>query len=90
VLIYCKLVVQNQLIVKKDFNERSLQIDFIDFQSVPDEKFKLILNVQDLNTKFVCLRQYIPATSVAYQLLLIFHFEPLNFNYRNIIINSWS
>uniref|UniRef100_A0A2S2P6X4 Uncharacterized protein n=1 Tax=Schizaphis graminum TaxID=13262 RepID=A0A2S2P6X4_SCHGA len=55
----CMLVVQNQFIVTKDFNERSQIIALIDFQSVPDEKFKLILNYQDHNTKFVCLRQYI-------------------------------
>jgi len=64
-------VVQHQPIVTKDINERG-QVDLIDFQSVPDGEFKLILNYQDYNSKFVCLRQSKNATELAHQLLSIF------------------
>jgi hypothetical protein len=48
-----KLVIKP--ITTTDFNERA-QIDMVDFQSVPDGKFKYILNYQDHATKFVILR----------------------------------
>lgn len=33
------------VIIPNDFNERG-QVDLIDFQSIPDEKYKWILNYQ--------------------------------------------
>lgn len=48
-----KLVIKP--IISKDFNERG-QVDLVDFQSVPDGKFKWILNYQDHSTKFLSLR----------------------------------
>jgi len=41
-------------IVSKDFNERD-QVDLVDFQSLPDGKFKWILNYQDHHTTFISL-----------------------------------
>lgn len=66
-----KLVVKP--ITSKDFNERG-QVDLIDFQSLPDGKYKWILNYQDHSTKFVSLRplQTKRAAEVASQLLKIF------------------
>lgn len=55
----CKKSMNRKLVIKPfttaDFNERA-QIDLVDFQSVPDWKFKWILNYQDRGTKFVILR----------------------------------
>jgi len=50
-----KLVIKP--ITSNDFNERG-QVDLINFnfQSVPDGKYKWILNNQDHNTKFISLR----------------------------------
>ncbi|KAF0702823.1 KRAB-A domain-containing protein 2-like, partial [Aphis craccivora] len=48
-----KLVIKP--ITSNDFNERG-QVDLIDFQSVPDRKYKWILNYQDHNTKCISLR----------------------------------
>ncbi|KAL4120448.1 hypothetical protein QTP88_013139 [Uroleucon formosanum] len=68
--IKTKLVIKP--ITTADFNERA-QIDFVDFQSVPDGKFKWILNYQNHATKFVILRplESKRATEVAYELLSI-------------------
>lgn len=55
----CKKSMNRKLVIKpitsNDFNERG-QVDLIDFQSVPDGKYKWILNYQDHNTKFISLR----------------------------------
>lgn len=48
-----KLVTES--VISKSFNERG-QIDFIDFESMPDGKFKWILIYQDHHTKFLSLR----------------------------------
>ncbi|XP_025192476.1 KRAB-A domain-containing protein 2-like [Melanaphis sacchari] len=55
------------------FNERG-QVDLVDFQSVPDGKFKWILNYQDHSTKFLSLRSLESkrASEVANNLLSIF------------------
>lgn len=60
-------------ILSKDFNERG-QVDLIDFQSLPDQNYKWILNYQDHSTKFLFLRplQSKRAEEVARQLLSIF------------------
>ncbi|XP_031334186.1 KRAB-A domain-containing protein 2-like [Photinus pyralis] len=60
-------------IVSKDFNERG-QVDLIDFQSMPDSKFKWIMNYQDHSTKFIFLRalESKRAEEVAKELLSIF------------------
>jgi hypothetical protein len=47
-----KLVIKP--IVSKDFNERG-RVDLVDFQSLPDGKYKWILNYQNHHTKFVFL-----------------------------------
>ncbi|XP_008182430.1 KRAB-A domain-containing protein 2-like [Acyrthosiphon pisum] len=66
-----KLVIKP--IISKDFNERG-QVDLVDFQSVPDGKFKWILNYQDHSTKFLSLRpiESKRASEVANNLLSIF------------------
>ncbi|KAL4113234.1 hypothetical protein QTP88_016893 [Uroleucon formosanum] len=68
--IKTKLVIKP--ITTADFNERA-QIDLVNFQSVPDGKFKWILNYQDHATKFVILRplESKRATEVANELLSI-------------------
>ncbi|XP_029348381.1 KRAB-A domain-containing protein 2-like, partial [Acyrthosiphon pisum] len=72
----CKKPMNRKLVIKPittaDFNERA-QIDLVDFQSVPDGKFKWILNYQDHATKFVILRplESKRATEVANELLSI-------------------
>lgn len=73
----CKKNMNRKLVVKpiisKDFNERG-QVDLVDFQSVPDGKFKWILNYQDHSTKFLSLRplESKRASEVANNLLAIF------------------
>ncbi|KAL4119028.1 hypothetical protein QTP88_011901 [Uroleucon formosanum] len=66
-----KLVIKP--IVSKDFNERG-QIDLVDFQSLPDGKYKWILNYQDHHTKFISLLplESKRAVEVASNLLTIF------------------
>eukprot|EP00102_Acyrthosiphon_pisum_P023276 XP_016660486.1 PREDICTED: Ig-like and fibronectin type-III domain-containing protein 2 [Acyrthosiphon pisum] len=55
----CKKNMNRKLVIKpiisKNFNERG-QVDLVDFQSLPDGKFKWILNYQDHRTKFLSLR----------------------------------
>jgi hypothetical protein len=55
----CKKSMNRKLVIKpimsNDFNERG-QVDLIDFQSVPDGKYKWILNYQDHHTKCISLR----------------------------------
>lgn len=73
----CKKSMNRKLVIKpiisKEFNERG-QVDLVDFQSVPDGKYKWILNYQDHNTKFLSLRplESKRASEVAYNLLSIF------------------
>lgn len=73
----CKKSMNRKLVIKpitsNDFNERG-QVDLIDFQSVPDGKYKWILNYQDHNTKFISLRplESKRAVEVGTQLLGIF------------------
>ncbi|XP_025407815.1 KRAB-A domain-containing protein 2-like [Sipha flava] len=66
-----KLVIKP--IVSKDFNERG-QVDLVDFQSLPDGKYKWILNYQDHHTKFISLfpLESKRAVEVASNLLTIF------------------
>ncbi|KAL4141348.1 hypothetical protein QTP88_004003 [Uroleucon formosanum] len=66
-----KLVIKP--IMSKDFNERG-QIDLVDFQSLPDGKYKWILNYQDHHTKFISLLplESKRAVEVASNLLIIF------------------
>jgi len=66
-----KLVIKP--ILSKDFNERG-QVDLIDFQSLPDGKYKWILNYQDHHTKFISLLplESKRAVDVASNLLTIF------------------
>jgi hypothetical protein len=63
----------NKPIISKDFNKRG-QVDLVDFQSVPDGKFKWILNYQDHSTKFLSLRPLKSkrVSEVANNLLTIF------------------
>lgn len=72
----CKKPMNRKLVIKPiitaDFNER-VQIYLVDFQSVPDGKFKWILNYQDYATKYVILKplEIKRATEVANGLLSI-------------------
>ncbi|XP_008187612.1 KRAB-A domain-containing protein 2-like [Acyrthosiphon pisum] len=66
-----KLVIKP--IISKNFNERG-QVDLVDFQSLPDGKFKWILNYQDHRTKVLSLRplESKRTSEVANNLLSIF------------------
>ncbi|KAL4090899.1 hypothetical protein QTP88_025657 [Uroleucon formosanum] len=78
-----KLVIKP--IVSKDFNGRG-QIDLVDFQSLPDGKYKWILNYQDHHTKFISLLplESKRAVEVASNLLTIF----LTFDALKILQND--